>query len=346
MRVLKKGIIRFYIFQSLLFLASVNSFSQKADSATGFISYSQKLGVYFYGISKFSNFQIEGTELNKSIDYSPNNNFNLGAGFNYKWIAFAFAFNFKFINNNDKELYGDTKSSDIQIETFMKKYLVSGNFQVYKGYYWKNPDDFYTNWSKKDSLIIKPKLSTVNFALDVIHIFNYESFSLKAAYIGTERQLVSSGSWLVGAKASIYGAADDSTLVPEILTGYYPEASRIAQLTAINVGGALGYSHTFVFKKYYFTNITFMLGVNVQGVGVNSSSGENLGIDSKIGSNAYLRFAIGCNKEKKYYGISVNIESYVVRNPNETQLTYDYGKLKLYYGKRFNLRMKGNKKEK
>lgn len=340
MRILKKEIINIFIFQLLLLLNSQNGYCQKTDSLSNYISYNNKLGIYGYGISKFSNFEIKGTELTQSIAYSPNNNFNLGAGFHYKWMSLAAAFNFGFINNSDKNLYGDTKSFDLQFESFLKSYLLSGNFQVYQGYYWKNPDDFFTNWDTQDSLIIKPNLATVNLALNAIHVFNHDKFSLRAAYIGTDRQLVSCGSWLISAKASIYAVAEDTSLVPDILLPYYPNASNIAQLTAISIGGSLGYSHTFVFEKYYFTNITFMLGINGQAVGVNAASGDNIGVDSNFGTNAYLRFALGCNKEDKYYGLSVNLESYVVKNPDETQLSYDYGKFRIYYGKRFNMNKK------
>jgi hypothetical protein len=334
LKILKKEIIIFFAFTIYLFLFSFNTFGQ-TDSLPNYISYQDKLGIFVYGISKFSNFDIKGTELSQSVEYSPNNNLNLGGGFHYKWMSLAAAVNFGFINNSDNSLYGNTKSFDIQFESYLKKYLLSGNFQVYQGYYWKNPDDFFNNWSTQDSLIIKPGMSTLNLALNAIHVFNYEKFSLRAAYIGTDRQLVSCGTWLIGGKSSIYTVAEDTSLVPRVLRQYYPNASNIAQLTAINIGGALGYSHTFVFKEYYFTNITFMLGINGQLVSVNNESGENIGVDSKFGTNASMRFAIGYNNDKKYYGISVNVESYVVKNPNETQLSYNYGKFRIYYGRRF-----------
>lgn len=334
---MKREKISFLILLFFTFIASQKVFGQ-TDSLKNYISYNDKLGVFLYGITKFSNFDIKGTELKQNIEYSPNNNFNLGAGFHYKWMSLAVAINFGFINNTEYNLYGNTKSFDMQFESFLRSSLLSGNFQVYRGYYWKNPDDFFNNWSTQDSLIIRPEMSTVNLAFNAIHIFNNEKFSLRAAYIGTDRQLVSCGTWLLGGKASIYSVAEDSSLVPDILMQYYPNASIIAQLTTINIGGALGYSHTFIFKEFFFTNITFMLGVNGQIVSVNSSSGENIGVDSKFGSNAYMRFALGYNNEKKYYGLSVNVESYAIKNPNKTQLSYNYGKLRIYYGRRFSIK--------
>lgn len=336
-KILKKGIINLVVLSCILLFFFENIFSQETDSGRSYISYGNKLGVYLYGISKFSGFEIKGTNIKQSIEYSPNSNFNLGAGFNYKWIGLGLAFNFGFINNSDKKLYGDTKSLDIQFEGFLKEYIISGNFQVYKSYYWKNPNDFFSGWNTNDSLVVKPNITTINLGVNVIHVFNHESFSLKSAYMGTERQLCSAGSWLMGGKASLYAVADDSTLVPEIIMDYYPNASEIASLAAINIGGAFGYSYTFVFKEYFFVNMTVMLGLNIQHVGANEASGSSLGSDAKLGSNAYLRFAIGGNKDERYYGMSLNVESYLIKNPNETQFSYDYGKFKIYYGRRFNI---------
>jgi hypothetical protein len=336
-KILKKEIIAHIVLSCILFIFVENIFGQQADSGRSYISYGNKLGIYLYGISKFSGFEIKGTDIKQGVEYSPNSNFNLGAGLNYKWIGLGLAFNFGFINNSDKKLYGDTKSLDIQFEGFLKKYIISGNFQVYKSYYWKNPTDFFSGWNDDDSLIVKPNISTVNLGVNVIHVYNHESFSLKSAYMGTERQLCSAGSWLLGGKASLYAIADDSTLVPEIITDYYPNASKIASLAAINIGGAVGYSYSLIVKKYFFINLTFMLGVNIQQVGTNDASGGSLGSDAKLGSNAYLRFAIGSNKDDRYYGMSLNIESYLIKNPNKTQFSYDYGKFKIYYGRRFNI---------
>jgi hypothetical protein len=305
-----------------------------------YVSYSEKLSLYTYGISKFSNFEVKDTLLNKKIKYAPNSNFNIGIGFNYKWLGLAVAFNFDFINNADVGLYGETESFDIQAEVYSEKIFFSGNFQIYKGYYWANPNVFYPDWSKKDSLVKKPTLTTANLALNGFYVLNHEQFSLKSSITGTERQLKSAGSWLAGYKASIYAIADSGSLVPDELVTWFPNALDIASLTTINIGGSMGYTYTFVFKEYYFLNALLMLGFNVQVINVKNIYGEQIGADGRLSTNGTFRFGIGCNKEKYYYGLSYNTDSYSIVNPNKTELNYNYGKFRIYYGRRFNLKDK------
>lgn len=339
---MKREIIKLIVLVYILVFIDHFLSGQENDSinnkTVSYISYSEKFSLYTYGISKFSKFEIKDTILNKKIKFSPNSNFNIGLGLNYKWLGLAVAFNFDFINNSDVELYGETESFDLQAEVYSKKIFVSGNLQIYKGYYWANPNEFIPGWNKNDSLVKKPKLTTANLAFNGFYVLNHENFSLKSSFTGTERQLVSAGSWLAGYKASLYSMADSGSLVPDELISWYPNAKEIANLTTINIGGSMGYTYTYVFKEYYFVNALLMLGFNIQIVGLKDINGNQIGSDAKLATNGTFRFAIGCNKEKYYYGLSFNTDSYTVNNPNNTELNYNYGKFRIYYGRRFNLK--------
>lgn len=301
-------------------------------------SYSEKLGIYAYGISKFSNFEIATDEIKKKPDFVPNENFNLGAGVNYKWLGLSLAFNFGFINEPDKKLKGETKSLDLQFDTYLPKYVISGNFQVYKGFYWSNPDEFYKNWNTSDSLVILPELTTINLGAHAFYVFNNERFSLKAAYQSTERQVKSAGSFVTGVKTSIYGILNDSSLLPPQLIALYPNVKDISGISVINLGGSFGYSYTYILKEYYYFNLTLMLGLNLQTAYFFDPSGDFLTDEHSISTNGTFRFAAGCNKEKYYYGISLFSDSYQIKNSENSEFTYSYGKFRIFYGRRFDLK--------
>ena len=80
-----------------------------------YVSLRDKLTLYVYGISKFSEFNLSNTETGQDLSYKPNTRFNLGLGFNYKWLGLSTTFNFRFINSDD-EIYGETSIFDIQAD--------------------------------------------------------------------------------------------------------------------------------------------------------------------------------------------------------------------------------------
>lgn len=315
----------------------VLSQTENSDSVSVNVeSYTQHLGIYLYGIQKINNFEIKAKEQNTKLEYSPNENLNLGLGFNYKWMGLGFAMNFGFINS-DTELKGESKSLDLQLDIYKDRFLLNGNFQFYQGYYWKNPDAYFPDWNTEDSLVVRPDISTVTLGLNGTYVFNHDEFSFKAAYQNTERQLTSSGSWLLGVKCSLYGIAADSSMIPLEVYESYTEAVELGGLGVVNLGTAGGYTHTFIFAKHFYFNAALMIGLNLQSVNVTNLNGESIDEYAQLSSNALLRIAIGCNKESHFYGFTVSTDSYLVRKSDDVEFSYNYGKVRFYYGRRINM---------
>lgn len=329
-----------------LFQLPVNSLLAQDDSLADTlqrknvykVSYSDELGLYLYGISKFSNFELkENGQVSDSIlKYSPNSNFNIGAGFSYKWMGLGIAFNLGFINN-DQKLKGKTNSLDLQLDIFSKQMMFNSNLSYYQGYYWNNPNDFFSDWNSLDSLVVRPDITTVTLGFSGIYIFNHEKFSIRAAYQYTERQVRSAGSFLLGGRFSLYGIEADSAIVPAELQGFYPNSSEIGNLSSLSLGVSFGYTHTFVIGNYFFINGLLMLGINRQGLTARDLNDEVIASGNKMSSNGTIRLAFGINKPKKYYGMAFTYDSFLLRNPNNTELTYAFGRFRLYYGFRFNV---------
>lgn len=335
-------------FAAIIFILSL-VFSQEGKSqdnilpdslqqATNRVSYSDKLGIYLYGITKYSNFQFkEAGQRNDSVlRYSPNGNFNLGAGFSYKWLGIGVAFNLGFINNDD-ELKGETNSLDLQVDLFSNRLFFNGNLQYYKGYYWNNPQVYYPDWNINDSLLVRPDISTVTLGVKGIYIFNHDRFSFKAAYQYSERQLKSAGSMLLGARFSLYGIDADSSFIPTHLHEFYSNSTDIVGISSLSLGASFGYTYTFILGKYVFINALLMTGINSQFISTQDINDEELESGAKLSTNLTFRMAVGINKPKVYYGMSFFADSFLIRNPNETELSYSYGKFRIYYGRRFNI---------
>jgi len=83
---------------------------------------------------------------NESIDYKPNDKFNIGIGFNYKWLGLDLAFNLLNINDDDDQ-FGKTDRLDIQSNIYLRKFAFDFNLQLYEGYYVSNPATYLPNWT-------------------------------------------------------------------------------------------------------------------------------------------------------------------------------------------------------
>jgi hypothetical protein len=331
---MKRVLVSLYVFQ----LAAIFVFSQHDTLSRNknFESYKDNLGIYIYGISKINNFDISAKDYSTSLNYSPNENFNIGLGFSYKWLGTSLAFNFGFINN-DEALHGNTTSFDSQIDIFLKKFYINTNLQAYKGFYWNNPDEFIKNWNIDDSTVIRPDIQTFTFGTTGIYVFNHNNFSFKAAYENSERQLNSSGSWLAGLKISLYDITADSSLIPKSVQKHYASAVNIGEISTINFGASGGYTYSFILKDYYYINMAIMLGMQLQTITLYDFQESESLTDSKVSTNVMFRMGIGCNKPNYYYGIALSADSFIIRNPNDTEFSYSYGKFRIFYGRRFKI---------
>ncbi len=336
--------MRKLLFSILCMGISAIAFAQHAEDTTAILSkevdstyiksYANKLGIYFYNISKSSRFEFLDHELKKSINYRPNENVNLGLGFNYKWLGAAMAANFSFINN-DNDYRGMTRSLDLQAEMFPKNWLVSASIQLYKGYYWSNPQSFYPDWNADDSLFIRDDIFTYSLGTTAVYVLNNSKFSYKAPFANTEQQLKSAGSFLLGGTVSLYGVYADKPILPEAITELYPEAAKIARLNSFLWGALAGYSYNLVIHKNLYANLTLMAGLNYQRVRTYDVNEQALVANGKVAGNGAARFALGYNTDKWYVGMMTYNNTYILRNTNRVDVNYQVSRFRFFYGRRF-----------
>ncbi len=332
----KKAVLLVSSFVLLQFQTIHSQDSVKIADNLYYTSLKDKLTLYVYGISKLNQFQLENAEKGDLLQYKPNENFNLGLGFNYRWAGIGAAFNFGFINNDD-HIYGETQSFDVQLDLYTKRMLFSANLQHYRGYFWKNVDDYYPDWDVRDSVIIRPDIRTFSLGTSGIYSFNSDRFSFRAAFANTEWQKKSAGSWITGGYFSIYGVEADSSLVPTILHSSYPSYDSLTKLTSFDIGGTFGYSYSLVIKEKIYINGTLLIGLALHASEALNQFGNDLGSVVRPTTKTHIRLALGYNNEKCYYGISFVMDSFLVQNKGQSEFTHNYGKFRIFYGRRFSI---------
>ena len=315
-----------------------DSVKNKVDT-TYFSGLSNLLSVYVYGYSRFSKLEFVNSDNKAPVDYSPNANFNLGLGFSYRWMGLSAAFNFKFVNHDDN-LYGHSESFNVGAEITTRKTLWTLELQSFQGFYWQNVDDYIKDWNTDDSVPVRPDISSYSFNVNGIYVMNHNRFSFKAAYSNSEWQHKTAGSWLFGGYLSAYGVSGDSSLIPRTLAASYPLFDSILNIGAFTLGGAAGYTRTWVLKDHFFFNATLFLGISFQASEATGISDKVLFQEASVAPKTHFRMALGYNSDKSYFGLSLITDSFLTKHKNSSQLNFNYGLIRLYYGRRFSIASK------
>jgi len=183
----------------LLAMVSVKLFSQgnNQDSLKSggvyFTEMSHLLALKTYLLLKENTFEI--AYQNQRIVLKPNSPVALGFGFNYKGIGLALGIGLPHSSENLSK-YGKTKRLDIQMSIYSKRIGGDAYFQLYKGYFNENPQDFMS-W-EKDYFPQIPDMQTISFGCNIFYVLNHKKFSNKAAYSRTQVQQKSAGSFVLG----------------------------------------------------------------------------------------------------------------------------------------------------
>lgn len=306
------------------------------ESTDHYLSYSDALILRFYGINKFTEIDFEDKEQEDNSLYKANDNFNLGFGFNYKWAGLNLAFNFPFMNKDDK-IYGETIAFDLQANLYGRKNLIDINFQSYVGYYWKNPENFIPNFDPNlNGYPTRRDLSTVNLSGSMLHIFNHEEFSYRAAFVQNERQLHSAGSWLLGGYFSAFGiqTLDSTFILPrEFITRVKNSSLHVKELNSTHLGLLGGYAHTFVIRKKWFASLSFTVGLGFKSIERILPNGTRSKYNNG-GGYASGRFAFGHNNDRTFYGITSVANNLNMELEKTMDVSYNFGAIRFIYARR------------
>ncbi len=300
-----------------------------------FHDFTELLSVKLFGVRKSNVIAHYDGQLKQSIEYEPNENFNIGFGFTYHWLGLDLAFSLPFINNDD-DIYGKTRRFDLQSNIYMENFVVDLNVQSYKGFYNSNPGAILPGYDPGIfGYPIRPDIQTNNIGASAFYIFNHHKFSYRAAFTFNERQMKSSGSFLAGAYAGIFEMNADSTLLP-----YWAEEfdSNVdfRDVTHLSMGLSLGYAHTFILWKHLYFSLTVAVGFGPQIERRDESSDLPAYEHNDIGSFVVTRLGLGHNGETYFYGISAVNTFKGAQDENVSNLQRSVGNFKIFVGHRFN----------
>jgi hypothetical protein len=249
-----------------------------------------------YFSQKFTSFNLPGNDGAKDLRFRPNTNLNLGVGATYRAYSLNIAYRFPFLNNDDEK--GKTHYLDLQWHGYARRFTIDFLGQIYNGYY-LSPKGLGKNDSNE--YYQRPDMKLRVFGGAYYHVFNSERFSHRAAFLQSEWQKKSAGSFLLGAE--VYGGLiyGDSAFVPSVIQENYQQKG-IDKIQLLEIGPGAGYAYTLVIAKHMFVtaaaNITADIGI------IKEFDGDENETRVAFRPNLIYRTAAGYNS--KWWDVSVS----------------------------------------
>ncbi|MBN8856034.1 MAG: hypothetical protein BGO55_15110 [Sphingobacteriales bacterium 50-39] len=224
------------------------------------------------------------------MSYPVNKPLSLGVGLTYKSFSFSFSKGLNFLQSNKDK--GETKSTDLQMHLYKRKWTIDLVASFYRGYY-LNPRGLGVE--DNHDYYVRPDVKIKMIGSSVHRVLNSKRFCYGAGLSQNAWQQRSAGSFLLGGKAFYITISGDSSFVPySVDSNYYK--SNIHKLHVFEIGPGIGYAYTLVLQKHYFLLGSFEENFNFR---LSHETGNGIGA-TKVGfsANYMLRLAAGYNTNR------------------------------------------------
>lgn len=267
-------------------------------------------------------------DRNKSLTYRSNNSYALGLGVYLFELGIEFAFAVPFGEKNEV-IYGESDTRDLQVSLFSKKWGVDLSYQKYTGFY---IDDPTVKIPTKTPYPQRPDIETRNIGLTGNYIFSNKKFSLRSAYNFMERQLRSSGSFVLFTSINGFKTIGDSAILGDAYRNDFGVDARIKEIKSTTFSIAPGYTYSLIHQGF-FVNATLALGPAHNWLHYESEDGTNKD-DTEFTAFFLARVAVGYNGDRFFSGLSFTNQGSNAKF-DSIQLASSSGIFKILFGFRF-----------
>lgn len=177
-----------------------------------------------------------------------------------------------------------------------KQFAVIGYYNRFKGFFVENT---FTITPAATTFIKKPNLETFSAGASLVYIFSPERYSASAAFLQTERQTSSGGSFIVIASfdTNIIDGIDGFSEVPSSISADFQTDQGLTKGTFATSSLAAGYGYTLVWSKLFFNlNLLFGGGIQAREFEV---SGEKI-TGTRRANKSSLGFSLGFNGDSVF----------------------------------------------
>lgn len=268
--------------------------------------YKDELTTRIYLARKQNGYTLSEGLFKPGLKFKTNDKMQLGLGYTYSFLTINLAIKPGFMNTDDDQ-YGESKSTDLSIQTAFRSYIFNVYLQWNEGHYISNPEDFYQVSLASADYPIRGDLRTNLIGFDVSYLFNSKRYSYKASFQQNEFQKRSAGTPIAGAEAYWMLSMADSSILP--VSGEpavnSPELAAYNQADLFNFGVKGGYAYTFVWGERLYVSVSSTLGLALGFQNIHDSKESyTISDGAAFGVTNNSKLAIGYNNNKYYVGVS------------------------------------------
>jgi hypothetical protein len=263
-----------------------------------------------------------------TLGYKSNKPFSFGIGMYLFELGFELAFAVP-LDEQSKEIYGESDARDIQLNILGKKWGIDAYFQQYDGFYIEDPG---MKVPANTPYPQRADIQTQNLGVTLNYIFNSNKFSFRSAYNFAERQLRSAGSFVLFGSLNSFKVAGDSALVGPDYESIYGNGSMIYRTRTTVLGVAPGYAYNLIYKGF-FLNGTLAVGPAQNWIAYAAEDGPEKH-HSRLNGFVALRIAIGFNGDRVFGGLTFTNEGRTAKFEN-LEVTSTNSAFKMLIGYRF-----------
>ncbi|HTL83340.1 MAG TPA: DUF4421 family protein [Bacteroidia bacterium] len=227
-----------------------------------------------------------------------------GGAIDFDKISFSFGLGAKDITDDQLHKLGSTKYSAYNLSFCAWRFRVESNYRHLRGMYDTKTPVFDTSFQRTGVYWQNPSMSILSLRVKTLFIFNKRHFSYNSAYYNTQRQLKSSGSWLIVNNLYDYKfTADSSFLAPQVRPFY----KNYAYMNFFNVQGISlgpGYSYNLVIFKTLYFNFTTTSLFDIQHRDYKTVDGGLIDHYWHVGYAGDLRLALGLNGKRMFASLT------------------------------------------
>ncbi len=302
-------------------------------------SYYNHLHVHALGEARDYYLQLLGT--GHRINYTPNGASAFGMGIGYRWLNADLAFKIPFFQRLNPRR-GETDQFGANLGLIGRSILFNINYQSYKGLYINNPQVVDSNWFATNyAYPHRGDLHTQTLYTFINYYFNSRRFSNPATLFRRERQKKSAGSFMIGASYALSQIRADSSLVPDVIKSVFPPDAEFTRYRSSNYSLNAGYTHTFVYIKYFFTNIAFRPGIALSTTNNTAKGNQVVRMPERFSWLGDSRITMGYNSNRYYGGISYSLVFMSDNLQIDGNLRRYYTFVRFVVGRRFPFRPRG-----
>ncbi len=329
----KSSILTFLYFLACSILFLIYSGPAAAENETpSFVDKSGNLLIKPYAGFNFIDFTLQRSDDEGEISYVAKP--RAITGISASWEMLGISAGYRWPLSDDEVGQADNEESfDLRLNYYNRYFGCDLYIQQQKGFFLEAPESHNMQRNDDGTLPYFESISLNNYSLNFYYIFSWDTFSLRAAFDGTDIQKKSASSFLLMAGAGELEIESDYSL---LLDEAAPAGDRMDGLTYCRyryISLAPGYGWTAVFCDNYFFNLELFIGMGVQRSTYRSGSGRFS--QWSFFPEPDLRFSIGYSSDALIFGFSSTAEMHISPSGDEFETGLLLFDAMFYAGYRF-----------